>query len=319
MARQSTSSSASSRPNSAHQASGHSAPASEGETVHRSEKATAQDDTTEGENDYTEIQSPFTSKPVPFDSSLLPDGKRSLSSISTQAFFLGIAFATSLILGAQYAWKGNTIWRPFAFLASLSLFHFLEFWVTATYNVPVVRASSFLLWTNGMAYNIAHLSAMIEIIVSNWIFPSYQQRYVNSITIAIGLFLVIFGQACRTLAMATAGTNFNHTPQRTKQDGHELVTSGIYAYSRHPSYFAFFWWAVGTQVLVGNKICLVAFFAFLWNFFYTRIQGKFYIVCFCGGTSADIVATAEERYLVEFFGKDYENYRKRTMTGIPFV
>ena len=35
--------------------------------------------------------------------------------------------------------------------------------------------------------------------------------------------------------------------------------------------------------------------------------------------SAKIVATAEERYLVEFFGKDYENYRKRTMTGIPFV
>lgn len=75
--------------------------------------------------------------------------------------------------------------------------------------------------------------------------------------------------------MATAGTNFNHTPQKKKQAGHELVTSGIYAYSRHPSYFAFFWWAVGTQVLVGNKICLVAFFVFLWNFFNQRIKGKF--------------------------------------------
>jgi protein-S-isoprenylcysteine O-methyltransferase Ste14 len=29
--------------------------------------------------------------------------------------------------------------------------------------------------------------------------------------------------------------------------------------------------------------------------------------------------SAEERYLVEFFGKDYEDYRKRTMTGIPFI
>jgi protein-S-isoprenylcysteine O-methyltransferase len=274
MARQSTSSSASLRPNPAHLATGSSAPAAEGETVHRSEKATAQDDTTEGEHDFTEIQSPFTSKPVPFDPSLLPDGKRSLSSISTQAFCLGLAFAASLIFATQTALNGNTVWRIFAFTASLSLFHFLEFWVTATYNVPVVRASSFLLWTNGAAYNIAHSLAMVEILGSNYFLPSYQQRYVNSITIGVGLFLVIFGQACRTLAMATAGTNFNHTPQRVKQDGHELVTSGIYAYSRHPSYFAFFYWAVGTQLLVGNKICFVAFFAFLWNFFNMRIKGK---------------------------------------------
>jgi protein-S-isoprenylcysteine O-methyltransferase len=274
MARQSTSSSASLRPNSAHLATGSSAPASEGETIHRSEKQTTQDDTTEGEYDFTEIQSPFTSKPVPFDPSLLPDGKRSLSSISTQAFCLGLAFAASLIFATQTAWNGNTVWRIFAFTASLSLFHFLEFWVTATYNVPVVRASSFLLWTNGAAYNIAHSLAMVEILGSNYFLPSYQQRYVHPITIGVGLFLVIFGQACRTLAMATAGTNFNHTPQRVKQDGHELVTSGIYAYSRHPSYFAFFYWAVGTQLLVGNKICFVAFFAFLWNFFNMRIKGK---------------------------------------------
>ncbi|GAB7327570.1 hypothetical protein MBLNU13_g11427t1 [Cladosporium sp. NU13] len=301
MARQSTSSSASSRPNSAQQATGSSAPASEGETVYRLEKTTAHAITTEGESDFTsEIQSPFTSKPVPFDPSLLPDGKRSLSSISTQAFWLGMALAASVIFGAQFAWAGNTVWRPFAFVASLSLFHFLEFWVTATYNVPVVRASSFLLWTNGAAYNFAHSFAFLEIMASNFIFPSYQQWYVNSYTIAIGLFMVIFGQACRTLAMATAGTNFNHTPQRVKQDGHELVTSGIYAYSRHPSYFAFFWWAIGTQLLVGNKICLVAFFATLWHFFNRRIH-------------------AEERHLVEFFGKDYEDYRKRTITAIPFI
>jgi protein-S-isoprenylcysteine O-methyltransferase len=52
------------------------------------------------------------------------------------------------------------------------------------------------------------------------------------------------------------------------------VTSGIYAYSRHPSYFAFFWWAVGTQILVGNKICFVAFVVVLWMFFKNRIACK---------------------------------------------
>lgn len=274
MARQSTSSSASSRQGSAQQASGHSAPASEGESVRRSTSTTAPDDNNEGEHDYSDIQSPFTSKPFPYDPSLLPGGKRSLSGISYQSFWLGFALAASLILGAEAAWRGYTIWRLFAFVASLSLFHFLEFWTTATYNPPQVRASSFLLFSNGTAYNIAHSFAIIEILISNYIFPSYQARYVNFITITIGLFLVIFGQGARTLAMATAGTNFNHTPQKTKQNGHELVTSGIYALSRHPSYFAFFWWAVGTQFLVGNKICLVAFFVFLWNFFNNRIKGK---------------------------------------------
>lgn len=275
MARQSTSSSASSRPSSAQQASGHQATASEGESVRRGTSTAEQDDNNEGEHDYSDIQSPFTSKPFPYDPSLLPEGKRSLSSISYQSFWLGFALAASLIVGAEAAWKGYTIWRLFAFVASLSLFHFLEFWTTATYNLPQVRASSFLLFSNGTAYNVAHSLAMLEIIVSNYIFPSYQARYVNFITIAVGLFLVIFGQGTRSLAMATAGTNFNHTPQKKKQAGHELVTSGIYAYSRHPSYFAFFWWAVGTQVLVGNKICLVAFFVFLWNFFNQRIKGEF--------------------------------------------
>lgn len=238
-----------------------------------------------GHHDYSGIQSPFTSKPFPYDSSLLPEGKRSLSGISSQSFWLGICLATSLILGAQVAYFGNTIWRLFAFTASLSLFHFLEFWTTATYNMPQVRASSFLLFSNGWAYNIAHGFALTEISISNFAFPSYQARYVNLITITIGLLMVIFGQVTRSMAMATAGTNFNHTPQRIKQNGHELVTSGIYAFSRHPSYMAFFWWAIGTQLLVGNKICLVAFIIFLWKFFSDRIKGEFLLSISSFGTN----------------------------------
>lgn len=32
-----------------------------------------------------------------------------------------------------------------------------------------------------------------------------------------------------------------------------------------------------------------------------------------------MLVTAEEKTLVEFFGTDYEAYRRRTRTGIPFV
>lgn len=231
--------------------------------------------TTNSSHDYASIQSPFTSAPLPYDTTLLPGGKRSLSSIGLQSFWLGFTLAASLVLGAQMAYHGHALWRLFAFGASLSTFHFLEYWTTATYNLPAARATSFLLFTNGTAYNVAHSCAVLEILLSIFVFPRWGARYTNFLTVSLGLFLVLFGQATRSIAMATAGTNFNHTPQKVKKEGHELVTNGVYAYSRHPSYFAFFWWAIGTQILVGNKVCLLAFIAVLWNFFNSRIKGKF--------------------------------------------
>jgi protein-S-isoprenylcysteine O-methyltransferase len=313
MARPSTSSSTSSRPTSSQVPN-----ASQTEPNRRSGDASEKDDGNEPKHDYADIQSPFTSKPYPYDVSLLPDGKRSFSHISAQAFWLGFVLAASLVLGVQAAYFGSTTWRIFAFTASLSLFHFLEFWTTATYNQPQARASSFLLFSNGTAYNAAHSAALFEIVISCF-YPSYQSRFVNSFTITVGLVLVVFGQIMRSTAMATAGTNFNHTPQKVKQQGHELVTSGIYALSRHPSYMAFFWWAIGTQILVGNKICLVVFIVSLYSFFSNRIKCEL-PPCenLCGLRCTDF-NLAEERSLVEFFGKDYDAYRKSTMTGIPFI
>jgi protein-S-isoprenylcysteine O-methyltransferase len=313
MARPSTSSSTSSRPSSSQVPN-----ASQTEPNRRSGDVSEKDDSSEPKHDYADIQSPFTSKPYPYDVSLLPEGKRSFSHISAQAFWLGFVLAASLVLGVQAAYFESTTWRIFAFTASLSLFHFLEFWTTATYNQPQARASSFLLFSNGTAYNAAHSAALFEIVISCF-YPSYQSRFVNSFTITIGLVLVVFGQIMRSTAMATAGTNFNHTPQKVKQQGHELVTSGIYALSRHPSYMAFFWWAIGTQILVGNKICLVVFIVSLYSFFSNRIKCEL-PPCenLCGLRCTDF-NLAEERSLVEFFGKDYDAYRKSTMTGIPFI
>ncbi len=63
-----------------------------------------------------------------------------------------------------------------------------------------------------------------------------------------GLVVVLSGEILRKLAMITAGTNFNHYVQQVKHDGHQLVTHGVYAISRHPSYVGWFYWSVGTQV-----------------------------------------------------------------------
>ena len=65
----------------------------------------------------------------------------------------------------------------------------------------------------------------------------------------IGFAMVVGGESLRKMAMWTAGTNFNHYIRHFREDGHQLVTHGIFAYFRHPSYVGWFYWCVGTQVL----------------------------------------------------------------------
>jgi len=88
--------------------------------------------------------------------------------------------------------------------------------------------------------------------------------------------MLVVGQMVRTTAMAHAGSNFNHHVQSKKRAGHELITDGIYGWLRHPSYFGFFWWGLGTQVVLGNGVCLVAYAVVLWTFFRRRIESESY-------------------------------------------
>lgn len=228
-------------------------------------------------NDDNDDLAPLPSSdayPVAHDPTLLPGGSRDLSFIGLQAFFLGTTFAFSvcttawLVVSAKSPW-----WRLPAFAVCFSVFHFLEFWTTAAYNTPSCRASSFLLFNNGRAYTMANVLAAVEIVVSAFL-PRYQAFGVHPVTITIGLGLVVVGQFVRSVAMVQASTNFNHIVQHEHKDTHVLVTKGIYSYFRHPSYFGFFWWSIGTQLLVGNKVCLFGFAVVLWRFFSRRISGK---------------------------------------------
>ena len=119
--------------------------------------------------------------------------------------------------------------------------------------------------------------------------------------------------------MAQAGSNFNHLVQMRRKQGHELVTDGIYAWLRHPSYFGFWWWGLGTQVVLGNWACLVGYAVVLWRFFSGRIESELFLGfgVWIGG-SADS-GVGEEELLINFFGGDYVRYRARTRVGIPFI
>jgi protein-S-isoprenylcysteine O-methyltransferase len=215
-----------------------------------------------------QVQSPNAIAPEFF-----PNGKRSLAGIALRAFCLGCAGVLGLGLTILSAYLESRLWRPCVFLATLSVFHFLEFYITAAYNTPVAVVSSFLL-TNGDQYRQAHTMALIETLVTSYWFPGWQARFHSPVVIALGIVMIVVGQVVRSIAMAQAGTNFNHTVQSRKNDGHELVTRGLYAYFRHPSYFGFFWWGVGTQVMLGNVFCSLAYAGILWYFFSRRIARK---------------------------------------------
>ncbi|KAF9226568.1 ICMT-domain-containing protein [Gyrodon lividus] len=217
---------------------------------------------------------------------------------STISFLLGALFALGMALflqgGLMAPW-----WATYQlgfFIAAWSGFHWGEFAVTAGWNLEKCSVDSFLL-DNGAMYHIANGIALVEYLVTLYFSPSSK---VHPYISAIGILLVFAGQALRTTAMVHASTNFSHSVAFRKRESHQLVTEGVYAWFRHPSYAGFFYWALGTQMVLQNLISFVGFAIILLRFFYRRTR-------------------AEEKALVQFFGNDYEAYRRRVGTRIPFV
>lgn len=227
------------------------------------------------------------------DLSKYPDITRNnLEDIATTSAILGVTFGFGLT--ALFFCNFPT---PALYLMALSGFHFLEFWVTAKYNPTRVHTDSFII-NNGSAYAVAHSFALIEVTVEYFLFPNFKMSYFP--IKCIGFILIIVGQLTRTIAMRTAGRSFNHLVQVKRADDHQLITSGIYSYLRHPSYFGFFWWAIGTQLLLTNPLSLAAFAIVLYKFFDERIA-------------------YEEKFLIGFFGDKYVKFRDSTPVLIPFI
>ncbi|KAF4944467.1 hypothetical protein FSARC_14665 [Fusarium sarcochroum] len=228
---------------------------------------------------------------------------KSLSGIALRAFCLGIALASSAIaMGTILFLTSSPVWRVPFFLFALSAFHFLEFWTTAEKNTLVASIGSFLLTANWPSYAIAHSAAFVECAFVNLLFPerNWAPFGTGPLFLITGLLMVTIGQYVRSAAMLHAGASFNHHVQTRKKDSHELITTGVYSVFRHPSYFGFFYWGLGTQLVMGNVLCFFAYAGVLWMFFSTRIKH-------------------EEAKLIEFFKDDYVEYRKRVGTKIPLI
>ncbi|KNE56907.1 hypothetical protein AMAG_02677 [Allomyces macrogynus ATCC 38327] len=224
----------------------------------------------------------------------LLDGTHSPHNIALYAFGVGGVAG----LGLALAFLGTTLQWFGLYLVALAVFHFFEYEVTALYNAPKLNLGSFLI-PHGPEYVAATIASLVESLVVGFLFPSWAQSWPLLLRF-VGLALVLVGQSARSLAMIQAGTNFSHLIEHYKRLNHELVTTGVYSYLRHPSYFGYFWWGVGTQLLCGNLVCAFAYAGALWYFFRERIP-------------------YEEELLVKFFETEYVTYRARTKVGIPFI
>jgi len=222
-----------------------------------------------------------------------------------RALFLGATFGAGLSTVYLSASSPSSVAVTLGLYSSaLSFFHYSEFLSTAWWNPKHLSADSFLL-NHSPEYHVALVASWLE-----FLFEYFLARHWGVAGGVIskdfdgvgqsGLALILIGEFCRKLAMWTAKANFNHLIQWEKNPEHVLVTSGIYSLSRHPSYVGWFLWSVGTQVLLKNPLCFLAYTVVSWRFFRERIF-------------------EEEHTLINFFGDDYLDYQERVGTGLPGV
>ncbi|GEM_PF-2154145 len=124
-----------------------------------------------------------------------------------------------------------------------------------------------------------------------WAYLSYP-RWLQ----AAGLVLLVLDVAFFWWIHATIGPDY-HGPMKL-HDNHRLVTTGPYAFARHPSYIAFPLLHGSLFLITQNLLLLVSGMAMS-----LYVNGRRVIV--------------EERLLVERFGPEYEEYASRVGRWFP--
>lgn len=207
-------------------------------------------------------------------------------------------FACSTV-GFVFARQTTALAPLWLFVGLLSLFHLGEYtWAWAFEPRKSLSFNSTLLTQNWPDYQIALGASLLEYAVEAYFFPRVKR--VLAPMSMLGLCLCILGLVVRAIGMWTTGSNFTHKVAEHKRADHALVTTGIYSVLRHPAYFGWYWWTVGSQMLLGNPLCVVGFAVVSSLFFRQRIP-------------------FEESKLVDFFGSGYREFMCRTIVGIPGV
>jgi protein-S-isoprenylcysteine O-methyltransferase len=178
-----------------------------------------------------------------------------------------------------------------SFFFIFSIFHLIENFIITKFSKNEIFDS--LLLNHSVEYSAAFTLTIIE---RNFI------RWSDSgLMVAVGVTGSVVGLVTRHWAMWEAGESFTHIIATRKRDNHRLVTTGPYAWMRHPSYFGWFVFSMFSQLILNNLINFLIFSIINFIFFRDRIP-------------------YEEGILVEFYGPDYVAYMDRVrFSGVPFV
>jgi protein-S-isoprenylcysteine O-methyltransferase Ste14 len=118
-------------------------------------------------------------------------------------------------------------------------------------------------------------------------------------------FPFVIGTACLAFSLwlfrrshIDLGTNWSITLQ--VRENHQLVTSGLYRWVRHPMYLSLLIYAIGQALVVPNWLVGPS-------------EAVAMVLLFC------LRVGPEERMMLEAFGKDYEAYSAVTKRLVPGV
>lgn len=114
----------------------------------------------------------------------------------------------------------------------------------------------------------------------------------------IGFIVVLIGIGICMSARKALSDNWTHAAEYQIKKSHQLITSGIYKYIRHPIYSGFAIIFIGAEIVAGSWLWV----SFLALFIGAYAQGK-----------------REEKILIAHFGDQYKTYMRHSKMLIPFL
>lgn len=154
-------------------------------------------------------------------------------------------------------------------------------------HLPTFGVGPYLVLTIGIITITSSIFSYCNII------PVYKINELNMVFLIFGTIFIISG-----IAFWIQAVLISKIDREVKNN--KLVTTGIYAYVRHPIYAAFFYIAIGL-ILITQNIILFILPVIYWVFL-----------------TVAMIKT-EEKWLIDKFGNDYIDYSKKVNRFIPKV
>ena len=151
-------------------------------------------------------------------------------------------------------------------------------------------------------YRFFSWECIIWLFVSNYPYwfdnPFSSKQWISWILLFISVYLVISG----TLLMkkkGKPGKSRNEKPLYAFENTTELIDGGIFRYIRHPLYSSLLF--------------------LIWGIFFKHTTTLLFCVSVVSTVFLFLMAIADEKECIRFFGDAYKVYMKRTKRFIPFI